>query len=162
MRTTIARLIVTEPELLSLAERLAKVLLPGDCIALEGDLGAGKTTFARALIRALADDLGLEVPSPTFALRQDYVSARGPVVHFDLYRITDPRDLDELGFDEALAHAITIVEWPERAGMSPFPGAICVGLADAASPETRELTVTAAENDAQRVGNAVENPRPGI
>lgn len=104
-----------EAALAALARELAQYVTSGDCIALRGDLGAGKTTFARALIRALLDDPKHDVPSPTFALRQDYESARGSIVHFDLYRIQDARDLEELGFDEALATAITIVEWPERA-----------------------------------------------
>ena len=74
----------------------------GDVVALKGDLGAGKTTLARALIRALAGDPGLDVPSPTFTLVQTY-EARLPVAHFDLYRLGSPAELDELGFGEALA-----------------------------------------------------------
>lgn len=89
-------------------------LRTGDVLALSGDLGAGKSTLARALIRALADDSGLDVPSPTFTLVQSY-DGRVPVHHFDLYRLTDPFELDELGFDEALAQGAALVEWPERA-----------------------------------------------
>ncbi|TIS69796.1 MAG: tRNA (adenosine(37)-N6)-threonylcarbamoyltransferase complex ATPase subunit type 1 TsaE, partial [Mesorhizobium sp.] len=79
-----------------LGEDLAMALRPGDAIALKGDLGAGKSTLARALIRALADDAGLEVPSPTFTLVQSY-ETRVPVHHFDLYRLSSPDELDELG-----------------------------------------------------------------
>ncbi|ODN69359.1 tRNA (adenosine(37)-N6)-threonylcarbamoyltransferase complex ATPase subunit type 1 TsaE [Methylobrevis pamukkalensis] len=81
-----------------LAEDIALVLRPGDCLCLEGDLGAGKTTFARALLRALADDPALEVPSPTFTLVQSYDLPRFPVAHFDLYRLAGPDELAETGF----------------------------------------------------------------
>lgn len=94
---------------------IAMALRPGDLVALHGDLGAGKTTLARGLIRALAGDPGLDVPSPTFTLVQAY-DGRLPVQHVDLYRIGDASELDELGLDEALAQGAVLVEWPERAG----------------------------------------------
>ncbi|MCM2294427.1 tRNA (adenosine(37)-N6)-threonylcarbamoyltransferase complex ATPase subunit type 1 TsaE [Allorhizobium sp. BGMRC 0089] len=97
-----------------LGEDLARALKPGDCIKLNGDLGAGKSTLARALIRAVADDDALDVPSPTFTLVQAY-DLRIPVAHFDLYRLGDSSELDELGFDEWLETGICLVEWPERA-----------------------------------------------
>ncbi|MGN6766194.1 MAG: tRNA (adenosine(37)-N6)-threonylcarbamoyltransferase complex ATPase subunit type 1 TsaE [Rhizobiaceae bacterium] len=96
-------------------EDIAAALKPGDVLALEGDLGAGKTTLARAIIRALAGDPSLEVPSPTFTLVQSY-DARIPARHFDLYRLSDPEELLELGFDEAREEGVVLVEWPERAG----------------------------------------------
>ncbi|MDX3928451.1 MAG: tRNA (adenosine(37)-N6)-threonylcarbamoyltransferase complex ATPase subunit type 1 TsaE [Shinella sp.] len=105
----------SEAETIRLGEDIALALKPGDCLALSGDLGAGKSTFARAVIRAVADDDGLEVPSPTFTLVQTY-PLRLPIAHFDLYRIADPSEIDELGFDEALADGACLVEWPERAG----------------------------------------------
>ncbi len=98
-----------------LGDDLAAALRPGDVVALHGDLGAGKTTLARAILRSLAADPGLEVPSPTFTLVQAY-EARLPVAHFDLYRLAAPDELDELGFDEALAGGVVLVEWPGRAG----------------------------------------------
>jgi len=98
----------------ALAEDIAPRLRAGDVITLRGGLGAGKTTFARALIRALADDPRLEVPSPTFTLVQTY-GGRIAVAHFDLYRLSDASELDEIGFDDAVAEGAALVEWPERA-----------------------------------------------
>ncbi|WP_275791240.1 tRNA (adenosine(37)-N6)-threonylcarbamoyltransferase complex ATPase subunit type 1 TsaE [Pararhizobium gei] len=103
-----------EAATLQLGEDLALALKPGDCLALSGDLGAGKSTLARALLRAMADDDTLEVPSPTFTLVQSY-DLRIPIAHFDLYRLADVSELEELGFDEALAAGICLVEWPENA-----------------------------------------------
>ena len=97
----------------ALGQRLAAALRPGDIVRLEGDLGAGKTALARAIIRALSGDPALEVPSPTFALVQPYDTPKGPVLHADLYRITDPRETDELGLLDR-PEAIVLLEWSER------------------------------------------------
>ena len=97
-----------------LGEDIAAILAKGDTIALKGDLGAGKTTLARALIRALAGDPDLDVPSPTFTLVQAY-EARIPVLHLDLYRLGSPDELEELGLDEGLESGAVLIEWPERA-----------------------------------------------
>ena len=105
--------LASEADTIRLGEDIARAVRPGDLICLSGDLGAGKSTFARALIRAMADDDALDVPSPTFTLVQAY-ALRIPVAHFDLYRIADGSELDELGFEEALADGVCLVEWPEQ------------------------------------------------
>jgi tRNA threonylcarbamoyl adenosine modification protein YjeE len=98
-----------------LARMLAEELKPGDLLTLSGGLGAGKTTLARALVRALAGDPGLEVPSPTFTLMQIYDAPRGTVVHADFYRLGGAGELAELDWEEMTESAVTLVEWPERA-----------------------------------------------
>jgi len=105
-----------EAATMALAARVADWIKPGDLLTLSGDLGTGKTTFARALIRRLTRDPELEVPSPTFTLMQIYEGADYPIVHADLYRIAKPSELAELGWDEAAEGALVMVEWPERAG----------------------------------------------
>lgn len=97
------------------AEDLSLCLRAGDLLALSGDLGAGKSTLARALIRALADDAALEVPSPTFTLVQLYEETRFAVAHADIYRLQDPAELEELGLEEARQNGIAVVEWAEKA-----------------------------------------------
>jgi tRNA threonylcarbamoyladenosine biosynthesis protein TsaE len=99
----------------ALAARIAGLVRPGDAILLEGPLGAGKSAFARALLRAAAGDPTLEVPSPTFTLVQSYDTASGPIHHFDLWRLDGPASLEELGWDEA-RESIVLVEWPDRLG----------------------------------------------
>jgi tRNA threonylcarbamoyl adenosine modification protein YjeE len=98
------------------ALRLAAELRAGDLVTLGGDLGAGKTTLARAIIRALLDDPAAEVPSPTYTLLQSYEGRRFNIVHADLYRIADPSELAELGWEDAAENALVLVEWAERAG----------------------------------------------
>ena len=102
-----------EASLARLAGRVAVLARPGDLIALEGDLGAGKTSFARAFINAL-QDAPEEVPSPTFTLVQQYETRAGTVLHADLYRIADRSETDALGLIDALGDAILLVEWPDR------------------------------------------------
>jgi tRNA threonylcarbamoyl adenosine modification protein YjeE len=98
-----------------LAMEIASALKPGDVVTLSGDLGAGKTAFARAVIRHLAEDPALEVPSPTFTLVQTYALPRFMVVHADLYRVGHASELAELGVDETGENSVTLIEWPDRA-----------------------------------------------
>jgi tRNA threonylcarbamoyl adenosine modification protein YjeE len=129
----------------ALARLIAHELKPGDLVGLSGGLGAGKTTFARALVRALAQDPNLEVPSPTFTLMQVYDTGAGSVVHADLYRLAGALDLTELGFEELAERAITLVEWPERGEgvLSPTRLGIAFDLDPGAGPEARKAVLTA-------------------
>jgi tRNA threonylcarbamoyl adenosine modification protein YjeE len=114
-----------------LGARIAGGLNPGDAVALWGDLGAGKTTLARAILQALG--VTEAVPSPTFTLVQSY-DTLPPVAHFDLYRLKHAREMQELGFEDALADGAVLVEWPERAPEALPPEALHVrlGLQDGA------------------------------
>ena len=110
-----------EAATVDLARQVAEIVRANDLVTLSGDLGSGKTTFARALLRCLTQDPALDVPSPTFTLMQVYETAAFPVVHADLYRIKHPDELAELGWDEASLGALVLVEWPERAGATLPP-----------------------------------------
>ena len=99
-----------------LGTALAKRLRPRDVVALQGGLGVGKTTLARAILRAAAGDPSLVVPSPTFTLVEVYETPIGTYWHFDLYRLDAPEQVYELGWEEALAEGIVLLEWPERLG----------------------------------------------
>jgi len=97
-----------------LAQQLAHYCKKGDCLLLEGDLGAGKSSFARAFIQSLYE--GMEVVSPTFTLIQTYETPQGETIgHFDLYRLKSAGELREIGLDEALDNSITLIEWPQIA-----------------------------------------------
>lgn len=96
------------------AQDLALALKPGDLITLQGDLGAGKSTLARALIHTLANDDHLDVPSPTFTLVQSYQLPQYEVIHADLYRLSTEEEIDELGLHEAREQGILLIEWPEK------------------------------------------------
>ena len=97
-----------------IAQNLASEIKDGDVLALYGDLGAGKTLFTRALIRTLINNQEAEIPSPTFTLVQTYDSSKGIISHFDCYRLEDPEEIFEIGWEEALANGIVILEGPSR------------------------------------------------
>jgi len=126
----------------ALAARLAAVARPGDVVALHGTLGMGKTTFARAFIRRLAD-AEEEVPSPTFTLVQSYDTPAGVIWHFDLYRLDRPEDVWELGFEDALYDGITLVEWPERLGDALPARRLDLHLLPGPTPESRRALLAA-------------------
>jgi hypothetical protein len=126
------------------ATDLAGALEPGDLITLSGDLGAGKTAFARALIRHLAGNETVEVPSPTFTLVQSYELPRFTLIHADLYRVRSAAELAELGFEDVPESAVVLMEWPDRAaGALPADRLdIAFTLAADAGPDVRQLRYT--------------------
>lgn len=137
-----SRRIVTEPELHLAAARLAEELPRGSVLWLQGDLGAGKTTFAHAFARAR----GVSPPltSPTFTLAQRYEGPRGPLHHVDCYRLQSPDEAAELDWDQLTAGDVLLVEWPERAGAwAPAPSRV-VALAHATDPGRRWLEIAPA------------------
>ena len=107
----------------SFARIVAEFATAGDNLLLQGQIGTGKTVFARALIKAKLGEFGLneEVPSPTYNLVQTYAAGGLEIWHADLYRISDPGEAAELGLDDALENALCIIEWPERLGNSDWP-----------------------------------------
>ncbi len=120
--------------------------MPGDVVALFGDLGAGKTSFARGLIAEFAREAGEaspEVPSPTFTLVQTYEFPRAAIWHFDLYRIERPEDAYELGIEEALTEGIALIEWPERLGALLPESRVEVHLRFGAGAESRAIEIAA-------------------
>ncbi|MXP62995.1 tRNA (adenosine(37)-N6)-threonylcarbamoyltransferase complex ATPase subunit type 1 TsaE [Roseomonas sp. M0104] len=120
----------------ALAARAAALVRPGDAILLEGPLGAGKSAFCRAFLRAAARNPALEVPSPSFTLVQGYDLPRGPAHHFDLYRLAGPEELEELGWEEA-REGIVLVEWPDRLGWLAPPDALRLALRPDPAGEAR-------------------------
>lgn len=142
---------ISETDLARIAEHIAFMLTPGDVLALEGDLGAGKTTFARALIRALSNGAATEVPSPTFTLVQTYSASRFDIAHFDLYRLADPHELAELGLDHALKTGVALIEWPSRADDRLPDERFTLTLSETADPETRNLRLEGSGHFATRV-----------
>jgi tRNA threonylcarbamoyl adenosine modification protein YjeE len=142
-----------ETETRALAVELAAMLEAGDLVTLSGDLGAGKTTFARALIRHLAGDDSIEVPSPTFTLMQSYELPRFPLVHADLYRLNGPAELGELGVDDVAENAVVLLEWPDRAGniLSPDRFDVALTLSPAHGGGYRNAQVTGHGQFAARV-----------
>lgn len=125
----------------ALARMLAAQALPPAAILLDGPVGAGKTHFARAFIRARQGQAAEDVPSPTYTLVQTYDDPMGTEIwHADLYRLTDPAELAELGLEDALDHAICLIEWPDRLAARP-PGAILLSLMDHADPDLRRIVL---------------------
>ena len=120
----------------ALAARIATLARPGDVIALKGELGVGKTSFARAFIRARAghDEV---VPSPTFTLAQPYDFPNVTIWHFDCYRLRDPEEARELGIEDAFRDGISLIEWPERLGHLLPSRRLEITLLPGAAPDAR-------------------------
>ena len=133
----------SQDETAAIGRRLAPTLLPGTVLLLIGDLGAGKT----ALVRGLAEGLGVaqeEVSSPTFTLIQEYRDGRVPLIHVDLYRLNDAREIDELGLEELGLGSVLVIEWAEKLPR-PVPGAIEIRIAHG-DGDTRTVAVSPAPN----------------
>ncbi len=137
----------TPDQTATLARRLGAVLVAGDTVLLSGDVGAGKTHFARALIQSLLT-VPEDVPSPTFTLVQVYDAASGSEIwHADLYRLSDPSEIEELGLTDAMEQAICLIEWPDR-------------LAALRPEDALDITLTATDAEDHRILSATwSDPR---
>ena len=122
----------------AVARALALRLEPGDIVLLEGEVGAGKTHFARSVIQALLPSPE-DIPSPTYTLVQTYDGTRGEIWHADLYRLTDVSELEELGMSAAFDEAICLVEWPDRLGSARPATALTISLTATAGDDARTL-----------------------
>jgi tRNA threonylcarbamoyladenosine biosynthesis protein TsaE len=123
----------------ALAARIAALVRAGDVIALKGELGAGKTSFARAFIGARG---GIEaVPSPTFTLVQVYELGEVPIWHFDAYRLRDPEEAWELGIEDAFLEGVSLIEWPERLGKLVPAWRLEITLSAGPTPQARRATI---------------------
>lgn len=128
----------SETETTAIARRLAAMAKAGDIFLLEGPLGAGKSVFARGFIRSLCGE-GTDVPSPTFTLVQTYDAPDAAIWHFDLYRLEDPDDIYEIGWEDALS-GIVLLEWPERLGKHRPPHARRIVI-ETLDGESRRITI---------------------
>jgi len=128
----------SEDETIAAGRALAASLGCGDVVLMFGDLGAGKTAFTRGLAEGLEIDSGT-VSSPTFTIVQEYRGGRVPLVHVDLYRLNDPREIEDLGLDEIAADGVLAIEWAEKLPRTPR-GAISVRLAHT-DADTRSIEI---------------------
>lgn len=150
---TVELVLENEAAMIRFAEDIALALAKGDLVTLKGDLGAGKSTLARAIIRTLADDEMYEVPSPTFTLVQSYPELRLPIAHADLYRLSSPEELDELGLDEALESGAVLVEWPQQGeGVLPDP---VIAISIEHEGEGRRLMMEVTSKAARRISRSL-------
>jgi tRNA threonylcarbamoyladenosine biosynthesis protein TsaE len=145
-----------EAATVALARRIAALAGPGDVIALAGELGVGKTRFARAFVDTLTGERE-EVPSPTFTLVQTYDSPAGPIWHFDLYRLSRPDEAYELGIEEALTDGISLIEWPDRAQALLPEERLDLTLAFAAAPNARTARIAGRGSWADRLAGLFPN-----
>ena len=129
----------SEKDTAATAQELAQKARAGDVFCLYGDLGAGKSVFARAFIRRLTHE-EQDVPSPTFTLIQTYDSDKGPIAHFDMYRLEDPEEIFEIGWEDAQQESIVLVEWPQRLGPYLPPVRTDIHITTTAA-ESREITI---------------------
>ena len=149
----IALLVPDEAATARVAEAVARVSGSGDVIGLVGDLGSGKTSFARAFVRSLTGP-GEEVPSPTFTLVQTYDVGDLAVTHADLYRLEDPEEIWELGLEDMTAAGIVLIEWPDRLGprRSMVTLDVVLAILPDAPPTARAVTLRAGPAWCDRLG----------
>lgn len=149
----------SDTETTALGQMIARRLVPGDVILLEGPIGAGKTHFVRSIVQARLSAVGRheDVPSPTFTLVQTYDAGDAELWHADLYRLSDPGEVLELGLDEAFGTAICFVEWPDRLGKATPPGAIRIALEQGRHDDERVLTVLEGQARWQQLTEATSN-----
>ena len=137
----------SEKETNTAAKDFAKTLSGNEIILFYGDLGMGKSVFCRSLIKALCEDETLEVPSPTFTLLQQYQCDKGIIWHFDLYRLSDPTEVYEIGWEDSLENGITLVEWPERLGSLIPPKHIAITLSAPSKSEPNHRKIEIIHNE---------------
>jgi tRNA threonylcarbamoyladenosine biosynthesis protein TsaE len=135
----------------ALAARIAALARPGDVIALKGELGAGKTSFARAFIRSRG--CAEAVPSPTFTLVQVYELPGASIWHFDCYRLRDPEEAWELGIEDAFEEGVSLIEWPERLSSLLPSRRLEIALLPGGTPEARRALVDAGPDWAERIAH---------
>jgi tRNA threonylcarbamoyladenosine biosynthesis protein TsaE len=134
--------LASEAATAALGARLAAAARPRDVLLLHGDLGMGKTALARGFVTAAAPETD-EVPSPTFTLVQTYPAETGTIWHFDLYRLKDPDEIWELGFEDALIDGILLIEWPDRLGPLAPRDRLELTLSPGPTPDARRATLVA-------------------
>ena len=147
---------MVENDVVRLATLFSIIVRPGDMIALRGDLGAGKTTFARALIRHLLGDAAAEVPSPSFSLLQTYTAPRMEIAHADFYRLDDPAEISELGLDDMSTTALTLIEWPGQGEDALLPDRFEVQFGDDREPDHRNVLLLGMGTAAPRLTRLME------
>lgn len=145
-----------------LAQQLAELAKAGDLFALTGDLGAGKSTFSRAFIRAVLDNADAEVPSPTFTLVQEYDAPDYVLYHADLYRLQEPEEVYDLGLDDERDEAVMLIEWPDRLPEEWWENATEISLKRAkkknkteSDDEARLITITTNRSEFVHLGTVV-------
>jgi len=131
----------SEDDTIDIARNFSKQLKAGQAVLMKGTLGAGKTLFTRAVIRALCQDEGINVPSPTFTLCQNYETSLGTLWHYDLYRLDTPDEIYETGWEDIINQDIVIIEWPEKLQHLKPNNAITVAI-EIEKNTIRKITIT--------------------
>ena len=157
MTNEIPKLTLHSPEETAIfARKIGAHIVRGDTLLLRGDIGAGKSFFARALIQSL-QDIPEDVPSPTFTLVQTYNTRSGEIWHADLYRLSDPNEADELGLTDAFPNAICLIEWPDRMGDSTPNDAITLIFTAESDEDIRCISFSGGSKDLRnRISKALQ------